>query len=69
MNPSQGQFDNVVSFEQKKERKNQDAMAAKSPFGPIQSKLVKPVTEAPSEDRALANPGKETQMDEDKSNV
>jgi hypothetical protein len=69
MNPSQGQFSNVVNFEQKKEEKNQARMAAKSPFGPIQSKLVKPVTEAPSEDRRLANPEKEVQRDEDNSNV
>jgi hypothetical protein len=69
MNPAQGQFSNVVNFEQKKEEKNQARMAAKSPFGPIQSKLVKPVTEAPSEDRRLANPEKEVQRDEDNSNV
>lgn len=69
MNPSQGQFSNVVNFEQKKEEKNQARMAAKSPFGPIQSKLIKPVTEAPSEDRALANPEKEVQRNEDNSNV
>jgi hypothetical protein len=69
MNPSQGQFSNVINFEQKKEEKNQSRMAAKSPFGPIQSKLVKPVTETPSEDRRLANPEKEVQRDEDNSNV
>jgi hypothetical protein len=69
MIPSNGQFSNVVNFEQKKEEKNQARMAAKSPFGPIKSKLISPVTEAPSEDRSLANPNKESQHNSDNSNV
>lgn len=60
MNPSQGQFANVVNLEQKRIQKNQAAMAAKSPFGPIQSKLVKPVTDSPAEETQLAQPTDET---------
>lgn len=60
MNPSQGQFANVVNLEQKRIEKNQAAMAAKSPFGPIQSKLVKPVTSSPAEETQLSEPTDET---------
>ena len=60
MNPSQGQFANVVNLEQKRIEKNQNAMAARSPFGPIQSKLVKPVTDSPAEETELAHPTDET---------
>lgn len=59
MNPSQGQFANVVNLEQKRIEKNQNAMAARSPFGPIQSKLVKPVTDSPAEESQLAEPSHE----------
>lgn len=69
MNPSNGQFANVVNLDQKRIEKNQSAMRAKSPYGPIKSGLVKPVTEAPDEDRWLANPNKESQHKGNNSNV
>lgn len=69
MNPAEGQFANVVNLEQKRIEKNKANLRSKSPYGPVQSGLVKPVTETPAEDRALANPEKEVQRDEDNSNV
>ena len=56
MHPAQGQFSNVVNLEQKRIEKNQSAMASRSPFGPIQSKLVKPVTSSPAEETQLSEP-------------
>jgi hypothetical protein len=40
MEPSKPQFDNVISIK----TKQQDKAIANSPFGPIQAKIVTPIT-------------------------